>query len=113
MNQDDPSSGVSALPLIIAQCDVAITLQDETYYDRAWCCVEAMIVQRLKNDYKIHKWFEHAPYTRDGVTRFRLSEAELRADLEMADKKLTFESDRPKVMFLERQARLLGSGEVG
>lgn len=101
MNQDDPSSGVSALPLIIAQCDLVITLQDETYYDRAWCCVEAMMIQRLRSDYEIHEWFEHTPSG-------RLRRAVLEKPIEMADKKLSFEGDRDKVMFLERQTRLLG-----
>lgn len=107
MNQDSPSAGVSALPLIIAQCDVVITLQDDTYYDRAWCCVEAMMIKRLKSDYDIHGWFEQV------ASGGALREAELGSDLDMAGKKLSYESDRAKVMFLERQAGLLGVGEGG
>jgi len=69
------------------------------------------MIQRLKKDYNIHGWFEHARYTRNGA--FRLQEVELGVRILMADKKLSYESDRPKVMFLERQSKLLGVGGSG
>ena len=51
--------GVSALPMIVAQCDSLISLVDDKYYSRAWCCVEVMIVQTLIKSYGIHQWYEH------------------------------------------------------
>ncbi|KAK5652261.1 hypothetical protein OQA88_10609 [Cercophora sp. LCS_1] len=147
VNQDDPISGVSALPLIITQCDLVITLNDEQYYDRAWCCVEAMMIQALRKDYGVHKWLEHVPFeslnnkqallTRpelatvyggagalsrknkkllrrkmadERVKKWKLRRAVNVGGLKMADKKLSYENDRPKVLFLERQAGLLGKG---
>jgi len=106
--------------MIVAQCDAIISLADDQYYDRAWCSVEAMLVQTLKKSYNLHLWYEqvHAseaataadqsqPGKPDGWT---LREAPINVQIDMAKKKLTFEADRPKVMFLERQSRLLGDG---
>lgn len=139
VDQDDPSSGVSALPIIIAQCDAVISLVDDTYWERAWCCVEAQMVYILKSGYSIHKWYEHVakqdiedgefssssndslreiigkPGPRSTPALIESKDAKwvlrgVKRDsyyMEMKDKKLSFERDRPKVMFLERQSKLL------
>ena len=94
--------------MVIAQCNALISLVDDTYYDRAWCAVEVMMLQALRRPYGLHLWYEH------DISGVDSSMGVLRAgpnDLEIviADKKLTFEAeDRPKVMFLERQSKLLG-----
>ncbi|KAM0275953.1 hypothetical protein ACHAQH_007254 [Verticillium albo-atrum] len=105
VDQDDPMPGVSALPMVVAQCNAVISLVDKNYYERAWCSVEVMMVQRLKQAYGLHLWYEHAPAAA-GV--WELREGALGMGIVMAEKKLTFESDRPKVLFLERQSKLLG-----
>lgn len=69
VNQDNPASRVSALPLIISQCDLVITIKDDQYYDRAWCYVEAMMVQTLRAEYGAHMWLEHVPLRRESRTR--------------------------------------------
>ncbi|KAF2103303.1 hypothetical protein NA57DRAFT_32792 [Rhizodiscina lignyota] len=111
INQRNPAPGVSALPIIVAQCDAVISLVDAEYYDRAWCCVEVLIIQALKRSYSRHYyWFEYVEaqgYSEEkavGVLR------EGRGDLAIgvAGKHLTFEEDRRKVLFLERQSKLLG-----
>ncbi|KAL2194085.1 hypothetical protein P885DRAFT_43648 [Corynascus similis CBS 632.67] len=128
VDQDNPGTGVSALPLMVTQCDAVISLVDETYYERAWCCVEAMMISELDvsfyEDFSAHRWLEHMPFamadsaastgeTGDdranatGGGKWTLQKAR-RLALKMQDKKLTYEQDRPKVMFLERQSRLLG-----
>jgi hypothetical protein len=98
-----------------AECDAVISLVDDTYYERAWCCVEAMMIDRLRpvepSEFNCHAWFEHRAAAADteqaGAEGWTLRMTP-RVSLDMKDKKLTYEHDRPKVMFLERQSRLLG-----
>lgn len=101
--------GVSALPMIIAQCNAVISLVDDKYHSRAWCSVEAMMIQTLKKSYKMHLWYEHQlPQKHDGEEDAGgLREGPLDLHIFMEEKDLTFESDRPKVLFLERQSKLL------
>ncbi|KAL8723484.1 MAG: hypothetical protein Q9225_000217 [Loekoesia sp. 1 TL-2023] len=112
VDQDDPQRGVSALPMIIAQCDAVISLIDDRYYNRAWCSLEAVMVQTLKESYGLHLWYEHVcldedmgkenskSFLREGPMALKLSS--------IAEKELSFEEDRPKLLFLERQSQLLG-----
>ncbi|KAK3400780.1 hypothetical protein B0T20DRAFT_348372 [Sordaria brevicollis] len=126
VDQDNPSAGVAALPMILSQCDAVISLVDDEYYDRAWCSVEVLLIQTLQRAYGVHKWYEHVlipgssgseegEYTEGKlvdagrpVKRWNLLCPILQKDINMAEKKLSLESDRPRVMFLERQSRLLG-----
>ncbi|KAK4100419.1 hypothetical protein N658DRAFT_473327 [Parathielavia hyrcaniae] len=123
IDQDNPGTGVSALPIIITQCDAVISLVDDTYYNRAWCCVEAMMIAQLRravqSQSNLHAWYEHRAVATDSETNqsgkddsegWTLQEAPkwAKLSLDMKGKKLTYEHDRPKVMFLERQSRLLG-----
>lgn len=114
VDQDDPMRGVVALPMLLAQCDAVISLIDNTYYDRAWCAVEVMMIHTLKQSYNIHEWYEQPIVgesiggSTDSLTCGMLREAPMGRVIRMADKELSFESDRPKVMFLERQSKLLG-----
>ncbi|KAL2753133.1 hypothetical protein ACRALDRAFT_1036735 [Sodiomyces alcalophilus JCM 7366] len=111
VKQDDPGLGVAALPMILAQCDAMISLVDSEYYDRGWCSVEVIMAQTLRNSYGIHHWYEHlwlpAESGDGGGGRWQLREA-ANQEIVMKDKLLTFEEDRSKVMFLERQSKLLG-----
>ena len=105
--------GVSALPMIVAQCNAMISLVDDEYYKRAWCSVEVMIVQTLKKIYNLHLWYEHVPLQPDndrekGNGKWTLREGPMDLKVDMTEKRLTFEEDRPKVLFLERQSKLLG-----
>ena len=113
VNQDDPMLGVSALPMIVAQSDSLISLVDDKYYSRAWCCVEVMIVQTLMKSYGLHQWYEHVLVhpnegTEENDKQWILREAPLDLEINMAEKGLSFEEDRHKVLFLERQSKLLG-----
>ncbi|KAI6151539.1 hypothetical protein BKA82DRAFT_4100375 [Pisolithus tinctorius] len=105
VDQDNPAPGVAALPMIIAQCDALISLVDDAYYTRAWCSVEAMMVQTLRRSYNHHMWYEHVLSDSGGGI---LREGPMDRNIVMTDKELTYEEDRPKVMFLERQSKLLG-----
>ena len=105
--------GVSALPMIVAQCDSMISLVDDKYYSRAWCCVEVMIVQTLMKSYGLHHWYEHVLVqpnrdTEGNDEQWILREGPLDLEINMVEKELSFEKDRPKVLFLERQSKLLG-----
>ncbi|KAM7224602.1 hypothetical protein V8F06_000383 [Rhypophila decipiens] len=106
VDQDEPMKGVSALPMILAQCNAVISLTDEDYYTRAWCSVEVMVAQTLAKSYGLHLWYEHV-YD-DNTEKGQLKAGPLDMEIVMADKLLSFERDRPKVLFLERQSRLLG-----
>ena len=106
--------GVSALPMIVAQCDAVISLVNDSYYKRAWCSLEAMMVQTLRKSYHLHLWYEHAlvrpeDYTIGEGEQWRLREGPLDLALSsIAEKELSFGEDRPRLLFLERQCRFLG-----
>ncbi|KAK4231023.1 hypothetical protein QBC38DRAFT_382758 [Podospora fimiseda] len=108
VDQDEPMAGVNALPIIIAQCNAIISLTDDEYHSRAWCSVEVMMVQALKKSYNLHLWYEHviSPEHKRGSGTLR--EGPVGLKIVMANKFLTFETDRPKVLFLEKQSKLLG-----
>ncbi|KAK0624050.1 hypothetical protein B0T14DRAFT_192742 [Immersiella caudata] len=113
VDQDDPSKGVSALPIIVTQCNATISLIDDQYYQRAWCCVEAMMIMALRYSRKdIHNWYEQVPlastefYSGGEAKQWTLKDGNHQY-IQMEDKELTFESDRPNVMFLSRQSNLL------
>lgn len=117
--------------MIIMQCDALISLVDDEYYDRAWCCVEAMMIRQAKGDeiWRVYRWYEHAAVVRAPVAfhlrlqdaLFRLRRGRLREkpgpkwmlryprgwDVVPRTKKLTYEQDRPKIKSLERQCELL------
>ncbi|KAI1139187.1 hypothetical protein F5Y05DRAFT_403760 [Hypoxylon sp. FL0543] len=110
INQNDPLPGAHSLPLLLVQCDAVISLFEDSYLDRAWCSVEALLVQTLKRSYGIHLWYQQVSRPSDGDTTdgWALKEGPMDIDISIAEKSLTFEEvDRPKVMFLERQSKLL------
>ncbi|KAH7635090.1 hypothetical protein B0T09DRAFT_17620 [Sordaria sp. MPI-SDFR-AT-0083] len=108
VDQDDPMSGVSALPMIIAQCNAIISLSDNQLHERAWCSVESIMIQTLKRVYNVHVWYEQVlDDGTDGIRNCILRDGPMDLRIVMADKRLTFETDRPKVLFLERQCKLL------
>lgn len=95
--------GIDALPLAVLQCNAMISLLDETYYERAWCGVEVMLIQALVESYGLHQWWE---YNKGSLTK-----GDLNRQFNMDTLKLTKEAvDRPKVDFLFRQSKLLGRG---
>jgi hypothetical protein len=100
-------AGVNSLPIIIAQCNAIISLVDDQYHTRAWCSVEVMMVQALRRSYDLHLWYEHVLLPQ-GHEHGILRKGPIDLKIVMADKFLTFENDRPKVLFLEKQSKLLG-----
>ena len=62
------------------------------------------MVQRLKMSYKHHLWYEHV--VEEGGSK--LQDGPMNLSIMMANKKLTFEEDRSRVLFLERQSKMLG-----
>lgn len=72
-----------------------------------------MMVQALKTSYRLHSWYEHVPVrtlneSGDDHAAWILREGPIDLQVIISEKELTFEQDRPKVLFLERQSRLLG-----
>jgi tetratricopeptide (TPR) repeat protein len=112
IDQDETAKkvrGISSLPLIIAQCDAIISLVDDTYYSRAWCAVEVLLMQTMAL-YKRHECFEHLlndpssdPVNGHLQQRVRSFEVD-----KISDPRVTYESDRPLIAFLVRQSKLLG-----
>ena len=109
IDQNNPAPGVAALPMLLAQCDAVISLVEDSYYKRAWCALEVIIVQTLKRAYQKHLWYEHEPSSeRDGNGKeWALRAGPLDLEITAADKELTVEEDRPKISFLEWQTKLL------
>ncbi|KAI2778873.1 hypothetical protein F4815DRAFT_476123 [Daldinia loculata] len=108
INQSNPMPGVHALPMILTQCDAVISIADEFYYGRAWCSVEILLIQTLKKSYGLHLWYEQV-YADPEEKQLVLRGGPMGLEISVAVKDLSFEEiDRPKVMFLERQSKLLG-----
>ena len=94
----------------LAQCDTLITIEDDQFWDRAWCCVEALMIQILRRRYGRHEWYRYteAPVVESaGVKDWRLVEGAIDDEITMSGKTMTWEEDRDVITFLERQARLL------
>ena len=90
----------------LAQCNAMVSLIDERYYERSWCCVEVLMIQTLRKAYGIHMWYEHVIDPVHGQESLRTGPWDM--EVHMAEKQLTYEDDRLKLQFLERQTRLLG-----
>lgn len=93
--------------MCIAQCNAMISIVDLAYHERAWCCVEVVTIRALQRSYNVHWWFEYEHDTGRGKRVLRNGRAD--EMLSVAAAKVTMESDRPKLRFLERQAKLLGN----
>lgn len=74
------------------------------------------MIKRLKNSYNIHLWYEQPNITEEVgtvadmphcVTYGKLRDGPMGLDIRLTEKSLSFEYDREKIMFLERQSRLL------
>lgn len=101
--------GVSALPLVIALCNTMISLVDDTYFARAWCAVEVLVMQSLLS-YGHHRHLEHQRLA--GTVQGRLVPSDRLAevrDVAVNDMKylLTKPEDRASIRFLARQSELL------
>ncbi|KAH7355972.1 hypothetical protein BKA66DRAFT_446084 [Pyrenochaeta sp. MPI-SDFR-AT-0127] len=106
VDQDQQRPGVAALPMNLAQCNAMISLVDSQYYERSWCCIEVLMVQTLSKAYGLHMWYEHTIDPSSGEGSLQAGPMNLK--ISMVDKHVTLEADRPKLLFLERQMRLLG-----
>ncbi|KLU91294.1 hypothetical protein MAPG_09815 [Magnaporthiopsis poae ATCC 64411] len=105
VDTDEQARGVAALPMCITQCDAMISMVDDSYYERAWCCVEVLAMQRLQKSYGTHQWWEYVYDHEQGKKALRRGRVGREPDIAAA--KVTFDSDRPKLAFLERQVKLL------
>ena len=95
--------------MILAQCDVVISLVDDEYHNRAWCSVEAMMISTLMKSYGVHEWYEQPAWGNGDAQRYGpLRPGPTGLEIRMAEKTLSYEGDRPTVLFLERQSKLLG-----
>jgi hypothetical protein len=90
----------------LAQCDAMISLVDTEYYERSWCCMEVIMLLTIQEAYGVHLWYEHVINPVDGEEVLRPGSKDI--TISMAHTKVTIESDRPKLLFLDRQTRLLG-----
>lgn len=105
VNSDEKARGVAALPICITQCDAMISMVDDSYYERAWCCVEVLAMRRLQKSYGMHQWWEYMYDCKQGKRVLRPGRPGREPDVAAA--KVTFDSDRPKLAFLERQVKLM------
>ncbi|GIZ45888.1 hypothetical protein CKM354_000903600 [Cercospora kikuchii] len=103
--------GINTLPIVVAQCDAMISITDDQYPSRAWCAVETMIMQTLKESSNYHHWYVHTLL--DATTRDPWGMLEPGPDRRQHVNRpsllsLSVESDRRYIEFLERQSMLLG-----
>lgn len=82
-----------------------ISMVDDSYYERAWCCVEVLAMRRLQKSYDMHQWWEYMYDCKQGKRVLRPGRPGREPDVAAA--KVTFDSDRPKLAFLERQVKLM------
>lgn len=104
---------MNALPVIIAQCNAMISLIDDTYFRRAWCALEASMIQTLVNSHGQHYWYTHklqSPET-DRISG-NLERCLTRLDANPTNLPVSVESDRPRIAFLYKQSILLGKETV-
>ncbi|KAK4892639.1 hypothetical protein LTR27_008915 [Elasticomyces elasticus] len=104
--------GIAALPLYVAQCNAMISLVDDQYYERAWCAVEVLMMQTLRESYKQHEWLVHRLQSPTDRTIGALEHGNDQK-LKPTTLKLSYERDRLHVEFLERQNLLLGKAGAG
>jgi hypothetical protein len=83
-----------------------ISLTDDKYYERSWCCVEVLMIQTLRKAYDIHLWYEDFEDPVTGKHSLRQGPKDL--EVNMVEAHVTYEADRPNLLFLERQTKLLG-----
>ncbi|KAI1358160.1 hypothetical protein F5Y08DRAFT_125827 [Xylaria arbuscula] len=110
VNQSDyehQQRGVAALLMSLAQCDAMISLTDDRYYERAWCCLEVLMIQTLKHAYGRHIWYQHAIDQSGQVESLQPGPSPSEMEIDLSQKKVTYEADRSKLLFLERQTRLI------
>nr|OQO17498.1 hypothetical protein B0A51_16533 [Rachicladosporium sp. CCFEE 5018] len=116
-NNQDPGAqnrGISALPLMISLCNTMISLVDDSYFSRAWCAVEALLMQSLLS-YGHHNHLEHRPAQTvpseqsPPGTLVPLRRLEQLQDVATNDLKygISKPEDRASIRFLARQAKLL------
>ncbi|KAL8824245.1 MAG: hypothetical protein Q9170_008218, partial [Blastenia crenularia] len=110
INPGNPMPGIAALPVFIAQCNATVSLTDSHYYSRAWCSVEALLAQTLTKSYPPHMWYEQVSVASEQGLEggWALRKGSVDVEIGIREKELTFEEDRVRVLFLERQSRLLG-----
>lgn len=90
----------------LAQCNAMISLLDDSYYNRSWFRVEVLVLQVLSRVYDgVYLWYEQSD---DAAGHIRPLRPGPNLVIDMSQKHVTYESDRPKLLFLERQIRLLG-----
>lgn len=116
IDENDALPGILALPMIIAQCNTLISLLDDSYYDRAWCSLETLLIRTLQKRYKLHSWYEHrAQGTPSGVAvqssndSWILRPGNNRPSVEVSSthKHLSVEDDRSYLLFLEQLVEIL------
>jgi hypothetical protein len=96
--------------MCIAQSNAMISIVDDEYYDRAWCCLEVQIINIFQRAYGVHSWYEYRRVDdKLGSQRYALRPGVLERWPSISESKLTVESDRPRLLFLERQGKLLGN----
>ncbi|KAI0204006.1 hypothetical protein F4808DRAFT_366306 [Astrocystis sublimbata] len=106
-DHEQQTRGIAALLMNLAQCDAMISLVDDAYYERAWCCVEVLMMRTLKQAYGRHLWYQHTIDPTTKTENLRPGPTSLETPIDLSMKKVTLEADRPKLMFLERQTKLI------
>ena len=102
--------GVQSLMTVVMCVDAVLTIHSDGYFGRAWCATEVLFTQTLRDAYgeSFLLWLV-AKEAEDGSVEISVGETQ---SFTLASTALSFESDRPQVMFFNQQAKLLAS-ELG
>jgi tetratricopeptide (TPR) repeat protein len=104
--------GINALPIYVAQCNAVISLVDDRYLTRAWCGVEVLIMQTLRESSKLYTWWKHRLHSPADRINGILEEGS-EEKVQPSALALSHEGDRRHIQFLERQSMLLGKAACG
>lgn len=94
--------------MAVLQCDVMISLEDDEYYNRAWCAVEVRLMQELIGAYHKHERWSHRLLSGESTADGLLERSQEHSEVPITSLSVTVKGDLPKIDFLMRQSKLLG-----
>ncbi|SMR57060.1 unnamed protein product [Zymoseptoria tritici ST99CH_1E4] len=115
IDQEDVESrerGIDSLPMAVLQCDVMISLEDDEYYNRAWCAVEVRLMQELIGAYHKHERWSHRLLSGESTADGLLERSQEHSEVPITSLAVTVKGDLPKIDFLMRQSKLLGCSYI-
>jgi hypothetical protein len=97
----------------MAQCNAMISIADQTFLERAWCSVEILIMQTLRDSYNVHEHWDYELDNPNAVPDLTRGVTVPPIDDELTGLHLSYpDQDEPTVKALVRQSRIPAKGLV-